>query len=132
MTSNKLKYHICRNHLPDEPFICTVCDKDCKTQRTLITHQKNHISFDCPFCEKIVSAANYEQHVKHHTASNTKRPSTSNLKKQLDKKTKLVAAQARKIDSKKKIFNQRIAIESKSKVITKKGGKMKNKQTVSI
>lgn len=65
LNSNKLKYHIRRTHLPvDGAFQCTNCDKECRTLRLLLNHQKSHIRVHCPHCKKIVSAANYDHHVR--------------------------------------------------------------------
>lgn len=129
MTSNKLKYHIRRNHLPveHEAHICLVCKKDCKTQRLLINHQKNHINFDCPFCEKIISAASYEPHVRHHTtANNGKRSGGSNNKEVPSKKQKSKSSPAtKKGDSGEKV-------DTKTKITPKKDTKTRAKQTVTF
>lgn len=71
LASNKLRYHIRRTHLTnDGPLRCTVCNKLFKSQRLLATHQKSHIRIDCPYCKRVISAANYEAHVKmSHIAS---------------------------------------------------------------
>lgn len=72
LASNKLRYHIRRTHLTsEEPLVCTDCNKTFKSQRLLATHQKSHIRIDCPYCKRVISAANYEAHVKmsHMTIS---------------------------------------------------------------
>lgn len=65
LTSNKLKYHIRRTHLPlDEgQFDCSACKKMCKTLRALLNHQKCHIQIVCTQCREHIPASNYEQHV---------------------------------------------------------------------
>lgn len=97
LTSNKLKYHIRRTHLPIESgtFDCTVCDKKCKNLRLLLNHQKSHIQIVCTHCKKQISASNYEQHVRtiHTVGVVTKKRKTvgkndaaANKKKKIDEK----------------------------------------------
>lgn len=80
LTSNKLKYHIRRTHLPaDGSFFCSVCDKECKNLRLLLNHQKSHIQINCPHCKKYITASNYEHHVRtiHACVPTTKRKPTA-------------------------------------------------------
>lgn len=80
LSSNKLKYHIRRTHLPmDGLYSCTICTKDFKNLRLLLNHQKSHIRINCPHCNKAVTASNYEQHVRtiHACLPSTKRKSTA-------------------------------------------------------
>lgn len=97
LTSNKLRFHIRRNHLPidDDNYICTICKKVCKNQRLLINHQKNHISVDCPYCEKLVSAANYESHARQHILP-TKRPAGSSSTESTSKNLKIQTVTTKK------------------------------------
>lgn len=100
LTSNKLKYHIRRTHLPvDGLFECTNCDKECKTLRLLLNHQKSHIRVYCPHCKKLVSVANYDHHVRtaHAVRVGKKRRATDKgdtvtSKKQKDNQNKNVAS----------------------------------------
>lgn len=70
LSSNKLKYHIRRTHLPVEgSFDCSICEKGCRSLRLLLNHQKSHIRIDCAHCKKHISAANYDHHVRTTHAS---------------------------------------------------------------
>lgn len=90
MTSNKLKFHIRRNHLPieNDNFICSVksCEKDCKNQRLLLNHQKSHISVECPYCTVTYSAVNYMSHVRSHIATVCEKGRPSNEKRRANKR----------------------------------------------
>lgn len=81
LSSNKLKYHIRRSHLPvNGSFDCTICEKECKTLRLLLNHQKSHIRIECPHCNKHFSAANYDHHIRSSHASQLPRKRKSNSK----------------------------------------------------
>lgn len=91
LSSNKLKYHIRRSHLPvDGLFDCTICDKECKSLRLLLNHQKMHIRIECPYCSRHFSAANYDHHIRSFHASNLpkKRKSNTKLSESAQKKSK--------------------------------------------
>lgn len=84
LTSNKLKFHIRRNHLPieNDNYICKIksCKKDCKNQRLLLNHQKSHINVECPYCTDTISALNYMTHVRSHTGTVSVKRRSSNEK----------------------------------------------------
>lgn len=89
LTSNKLKYHIRRTHLPASGSLqCTNCDKECKSLRLLLTHQQCHIRISCPHCRKIVSAANYDHHVRTTHASHVPKKRKAIEKKSINKRPK--------------------------------------------
>ena len=71
MTSAKLRLHIRRAHLnQSNDFECTVCRKKFPSQRLFALHEKRHITLQCPHCNKIITAANYDKHIKFaHTTS---------------------------------------------------------------
>lgn len=92
LTSNKLKYHIRRTHLPiDEgQFECVVCDKRCKNLRLLLNHQKCHIQIVCMVCKKQISASNYDQHVRSvHVIQTAKKRKPINKNDESNKKKKV-------------------------------------------
>lgn len=87
LNSNKLKYHIRRSHLPVEgSFDCTICERECKTLRLLLNHQKSHIKIDCPHCLKQISAANYDHHIR--TAHVNPLPKKRKIKNEVEKANK--------------------------------------------
>ncbi|XP_031625854.1 zinc finger protein 319-like [Contarinia nasturtii] len=63
LSSNKLKYHIHRSHLPVDSS-CIICDKGFRNLRLLFNHHKSHILISCPNCDKQVSASNYDHHIR--------------------------------------------------------------------
>lgn len=102
LTSNKLKYHIRRTHLQvDGPVACTICNKECKSQRLLLTHQKSHIRIDCPYCTKIISTANYEQHVKTTHLNTVKRRSVGSAKTSTEKKPRSETIKEKTVSNKR-------------------------------
>lgn len=110
LNSNKLKYHIRRTHLPIEGSLqCSNCDKECRTLRLLLNHQKSHIRVHCPHCKKIVSAANYDHHVRSTHANHVgKKRATAQIddtatsKKKKSGKNKDLVASGSKISTRRK------------------------------
>lgn len=102
LTTNKLKYHIRRTHLPVEgTFLCKICDKECKNLRLLLSHQRSHIRINCMHCNKHITASNYEHHVR------TIHASIPTAKRKSNTKTDAIAS--------KKKANENLALPSSSK-----------------
>lgn len=68
---SKLRHHIRRFHMPARNNLqCDICQRVLPSQKSFLVHERRHITYKCPFCDRMINAQNAERHIKFaHTAS---------------------------------------------------------------